>query len=88
MRVKIKYIEKYGYLGRDFHPKDSDIGLEGSVCNIFVESNNSLYNFEISERDITALDNLLGKDNYIIFYKVKMDSGHTLELVDEEVEIL
>lgn len=86
MRVKIININSKSYLGRDFRSKDSDLGLEGSVREIFVET--TFDTFQIEKVDIKALDTLIGKDKYVIFYIVKMNDGRTLELVHEEIEIL
>jgi len=84
MQVIIQDVDLYGHLGRDFHPKTSDIGLEGRVTEIFVETNNCT--FKIKQLDRKAVESLFSE--YTIYYTVHMFDGRILQLLDEEVEII
>jgi hypothetical protein len=34
--VRLTYVDHFGFLGRDFHPRDADLGLVGEVIGIKV----------------------------------------------------
>lgn len=79
MRVKRKYAVIQNYETELFK-----FGLEGTVIDINVKTDT--HSFLIEKIDRIALGRLFL--NYVIYYKVKMDHGQIIELLDEEVEII
>lgn len=89
LRVRVKQIDHDGFLGRDHHPVDGHVGMEGTVTNIDLDPNMD------DEDDAWVKDNLAHpikeltkhKSAYQVFYVV-LDNGDKVELMGHEIELV
>lgn len=72
-RVRLVRIDRYGFCGRELHPKESDIGFEGVVVDACTDQ---------STHAVTGM--LTGED--WVCYTVMDEYGRKLELMNFELE--
>lgn len=92
MRVLVKFVDKYGFCGREYHPTSLDIGKTGTVIGSYTEVL-TLEGVPYSTRnqgEWEAVARCLLEDPNCgaTFYICRMDEGGILELGSFEVDVI
>lgn len=86
-RVRMTSFDPYGLLGRELHPKLSDLGFTGVVVSNLVD----LSGTEPLREEIVDVDVAPGTavpEDAVIVYTVLASDGRKLELASNEVELV
>jgi hypothetical protein len=93
LKVRVKFVDKHGFTGRDFHPKESDIGVVATV--LAMRTGGLEVAYEVSSNDFDRLDaSVLAqvasqpKDESYQVLQCVTEDGRKLELMTFEVEYL
>jgi hypothetical protein len=90
-QVRLAHLDRYGYLGRDLHPEECDVGFLGVVVG------NSVVTLDAEGSILAVKENVLGGTELVddpdhstadVCYRVRAGDGRVLELMHHEVETL
>jgi hypothetical protein len=84
IRVRVKTVDKYGFNGREHHPRSEDIGQMGWVTGIELVPDEDTD--EDTPRD--PVDTPLPLQNATQVLYVALDTGNTREFMGHEIELV
>lgn len=88
-KVILTHVDRYGYCGRDHHPREEDVGFVGTVvANVVEQDGDCMENV----MPFTVLKNGTHEDEYqtheTAMYTVIHPLGRQLEVMEHELEVL